>query len=1014
MKKILILLLLIPSFLIAQDINIGSQGASLYDCSTNGQLYDSGGSAGSYAAGESFVLIVCSTPPPPAGTPVAFEYVSSNFGHQNDFMAIYDGAGTTNAADLIYSFSQTSSQAVGSIYRTSIANASGCITIQFVSDAASPGGDIEFNTLCLAPCKSVVANTPNSSIAVQASEPTYIHSCDDTPITFTGSGTYDASATGYPQSDATSNFYWDFGAGGFDTGQVVNVSFTSGIYPIKLIVEDASGCQSFNEVDLSVRQTLVPDVRFLPTDTTVCVGETVDVSGYLISSSGQNLFVGDTAFSDTLNVQTSVSISDTAYLPDDADGITGNGITTPAVYEFPIFGYQPGATLQNVNDLTYVCLDIEHSYIGDLDILVECPNGQTVALVDFSPPGNALGNDFGEPITGTTPGQIGIPYTYCWSPSATPSDSIAQGNTGLNILTNGAVDTSINYFPVEGSWAGLIGCPLNGNWSIQVFDDFGGDDGNVFGASIEFDAAYSLNPDTFVVSYENPTWNANSQILTALNNDSISVLPNNPFQALTFNFGDNLGCSWTETYDGITVSNIEVNNTFKDTTICSTAQLNVLAIPDNLPTTNCVYTIDMFDNFGDSWNGNNIIVYADGIFIDSFTIDSGSQNIETIEATDYEGQTLTFEYDGAGNFQYEVEFTIIDPLGNIVVDEGPTPTVGVVYSTISSCYPTYTFQWTSNTNSIIEGANSYKPTIAPTADSEYYIVVQNQYGCEAFDTSTLTFDATNTPVIDFSDVPVQLCCEDEKSFDLSGYVSGPSISGISANNLALTNNSLLVNTDFFVEDSIIYNIVYSSNNGCEASQELVFYKNCINPSIEISDTIFAGDSKVFSLVTENTYANMTYEWSTTDNSDGAITDPNVQEAEFNGVFENPYVVTATATALISQNDGSTLNCPESSESKDYYVVDVLNLSYPDAFSPNADNINNVFRPVMSEFGEIEAFRIYNRWGDKVYDIAENENKEGWDGKYKDKDQAPGLYTYFVIIRNFNEVVKTEGTVTLLR
>lgn len=1019
MKKILLILFafIVLKPVMAQDISIGNQGALLYDCVSNAKLYDSGGNAGSYSSGESFILSICPNPALPAGTPVAFEFVSSNFGHPNDFLAFYDGAGTTAAADLIYSFSQTSSQSIGNTYRTSLTNLNGCITVQFVSDASSPGGDFDFNILCLPACKSVTANTPTSSIAVQAAEPTYIHSCLEDPITFTGSGTYDASQAGYTQSDATSTFFWDFGSAGYDTGMVVTPSFTAGIYPIKLTVQDAAGCFSYNEINLSVRQTLIPDIKFFPEDTTVCVGEQVDVSAYLITSAGENLFIGDTAAFDTLKVQTSVYIQDTAFLPDDSDGITGNGITTPAVFEFPIFGYQPGATLQDINDLFFVCIDIEHSYIGDLDIILECPNGQSVTLVDFNPPGNSLGSYFGEPADNGILGEIGIPYTYCWSPAANPSDSIAQGNTGLVILPNNAVDTSIQYYPTGNNWSDLLGCPLNGDWTIQVFDDWGGDDGYVFGAAIEFDGSFALNPDTFLVAYDNPIWSANTQILTALNNDSITVLPNLPFQDLSISFEDNLGCSWNADYDGITVSTVAVNNLFKDTTICSTDQLNVLSLPDNLPLASCSYTVEMLDDFGDGWNGNNILFYADGIFIDTFTIETGLQNTALISASDYEGQTLTFEFDDSGSFPFEVSFTILDPFGNIIASDGPGPNAGLFLTTISSCYPGYSFDWSSNNPSSIIGAtNGYELTIAPTTNTAYYSYIQNQYGCEGFDTSTLVFDASNIPLLNLDELPVEFCCSGtELNVNVNSLVTGPAVSQVLVNGVVATNNSFVVTSEDFVSDtdSLTYTIQVLAQNGCSVTKTIAMNKNCINPSITVGDTIFVGDSQVFTS-SATAYDSMTYAWSTTDESQGAITDASAQNAEFNGIYEAVYDAGLDLTVYINQNNNTVLECVESAELKSYIVDDVLDLRYPTAFTPNGDAINNVFRPIMSAYGEIVDFRIYNRWGDMVYDISKSDNKQGWDGKRNGKDQANDVYIYYIAVKNFNEIITKEGSVTLVR
>jgi len=130
--------------------------------------------------------------------------------------------------------------------------------------------------------------------------------------------------------------------------------------------------------------------------------------------------------------------------------------------------------------------------------------------------------------------------------------------------------------------------------------------------------------------------------------------------------------------------------------------------------------------------------------------------------------------------------------------------------------------------------------------------------------------------------------------------------------------------------------------------------------------------------------------------------------------KNNYLAALEVKAYFNQNNNTVLECIETTETESYDVVDVLNLSYPDAFTPNNDAINNVFRPIMSEYGEIIDFRVYNRWGDIVYDWKKSDNKNGWDGKLNGKDQASDLYMYYIAVKSFDEIRTKEGAVTLIR
>jgi len=86
----------------------------------------------------------------------------------------------------------------------------------------------------------------------------------------------------------------------------------------------------------------------------------------------------------------------------------------------------------------------------------------------------------------------------------------------------------------------------------------------------------------------------------------------------------------------------------------------------------------------------------------------------------------------------------------------------------------------------------------------------------------------------------------------------------------------------------------------------------------------------------------------------------------------------------------------------------IQFEMPDAFTPNGDNLNEKFYPVING-GTVTEFRIYDRWGKLVHD---NPN-EGWDGTFKDKLQQNEIYNYFIKVSNSKEDVTKFGTFTLI-
>ncbi len=66
---------------------------------------------------------------------------------------------------------------------------------------------------------------------------------------------------------------------------------------------------------------------------------------------------------------------------------------------------------------------------------------------------------------------------------------------------------------------------------------------------------------------------------------------------------------------------------------------------------------------------------------------------------------------------------------------------------------------------------------------------------------------------------------------------------------------------------------------------------------------------------------------------------------------------------------------------------------PNAFSPNNDGKNDIFRIVSQPNQDIHQFRVVNRWGQTVFQTVSM--YIGWDGSFNGKAQDPGTYFYYV-------------------
>lgn len=86
---------------------------------------------------------------------------------------------------------------------------------------------------------------------------------------------------------------------------------------------------------------------------------------------------------------------------------------------------------------------------------------------------------------------------------------------------------------------------------------------------------------------------------------------------------------------------------------------------------------------------------------------------------------------------------------------------------------------------------------------------------------------------------------------------------------------------------------------------------------------------------------------------------------------------------------------------------------PNAFTPNGDGINDLFRAVAPGIQATSYFRVFNRWGKLMYQTQDV--TKGWNGTYAGVPQPAGVYVW--IIKGLDISQKTlelKGTVTLIR
>jgi gliding motility-associated-like protein len=87
--------------------------------------------------------------------------------------------------------------------------------------------------------------------------------------------------------------------------------------------------------------------------------------------------------------------------------------------------------------------------------------------------------------------------------------------------------------------------------------------------------------------------------------------------------------------------------------------------------------------------------------------------------------------------------------------------------------------------------------------------------------------------------------------------------------------------------------------------------------------------------------------------------------------------------------------------------------FPNAFSPNGDQINDYFKPNSYQYGTLVSMSIFNRWGEKIFEQYQEDTY--WDGSYKNEIQPSGVYIYIATFKSPKGELKTiKGDFLLVR
>jgi gliding motility-associated-like protein len=136
---------------------------------------------------------------------------------------------------------------------------------------------------------------------------------------------------------------------------------------------------------------------------------------------------------------------------------------------------------------------------------------------------------------------------------------------------------------------------------------------------------------------------------------------------------------------------------------------------------------------------------------------------------------------------------------------------------------------------------------------------------------------------------------------------------------------------------------------------------------------------------------------------------------------NPYIYNPVATITSANPDSVvymvTATTPAGCYGVGYVTVKIFetapDIFVPGAFTPNGDGTNDVIRPILAGIAKFYYFRIFNRWGQPVFETAQQ--GAGWDGRLKGEIQPQGTYVFMTEGKDYlGKTIFKKGTIVLVR
>jgi gliding motility-associated-like protein len=427
--------------------------------------------------------------------------------------------------------------------------------------------------------------------------------------------------------------------------------------------------------------------------------------------------------------------------------------------------------------------------------------------------------------------------------------------------------------------------------------------------------------------------------------------------------------------------------------LCTLTATATVTQPNDLTLTITSTNLSCFENNGGTIN----LTVSNGTAPYQYSINGGTTFQATGAFTSLAANNYDILVQDANGCQKTSQITLSQPdvltasatVTNSLCNNANAPCSGMIQvTTIGGTLP-YIYTW----NNGLPNA----PLVAPLCQNNYSVNVSDANNCNVVLTN---LTVTEPLAIVISGINLtQLTCHN--------YCDGiAEVQTSNATSITLNSNPSQATPIFTDLCSGSYTIIAADANGCSTSQ--IF--NLINPEPVIANFTFGPQPASIlnpEITFESTSINGTTSfWYTTINNVEIIQNGTTVSYLYPENQPGNYEVCMVA---LNQNFCADTIC------QTVIIDDVFFIFVPNAFSPNNDNINETFFPIVNYYDPNNfEMLIFNRWGELIFKTESPDVH--WDGTHLNSPAELGVYTWKINTKvyNSNEKKIFTGHVTLLR